>query len=85
MIVDEGLCDDCLRSTTGRCVLHTPVITVTPATTITYPTVTLTPFPFVPQGWQCPCCRTVYAPHIPSCHCAGTVHVYTTTSTGASS
>jgi hypothetical protein len=33
------------------------------------------PYPFVftsptPQGWQCPQCRTVYAPHVPACYCA---------------
>lgn len=21
------------------------------------------------QGWQCPCCETVYAPHVSSCKC----------------
>lgn len=22
------------------------------------------------QGWQCPECKTIYAPHIPLCECA---------------
>lgn len=23
----------------------------------------------IKQGWQCPCCETVYAPHVSSCKC----------------
>jgi hypothetical protein len=26
----------------------------------------------VQQGWQCPLCKTVYAPHMTSCRCQGT-------------
>lgn len=25
--------------------------------------------PSAPQGWQCPCCKTVYAPSTTSCQC----------------
>lgn len=25
------------------------------------------PSPFISQGWQCPKCQTIWAPHIPSC------------------
>ncbi len=28
------------------------------------------PFTFVPQGWQCPLCKTVHAPNITKCECA---------------
>lgn len=24
---------------------------------------------FVPQGWQCPACRVIHAPHIQACFC----------------
>lgn len=78
-IVDEGICEACLQNTTGKCVAHTPTITITPATTLPLPSFTLTPFQFVPQGWQCPCCKTVYAPHVSQCGCASHVSVYTTT------
>jgi hypothetical protein len=23
----------------------------------------------IEQGWQCPACKKVYAPHVESCHC----------------
>ena len=71
-------CEACRQNTSGRCPMHTPQVTFTP-TTITWPP-TFTPFQLAPQGWQCPCCKMVYAPHVPSCGCASTVSVYTTTS-----
>lgn len=27
------------------------------------------------QGWQCPCCETVYAPHVSSCKCKKLVSI----------
>lgn len=24
---------------------------------------------YIPQGWQCPACSLVHAPHVPSCAC----------------
>lgn len=86
MMIVGDVCEECRLSTTGYCVKHTPQVTFTPVqTTITWPpTFTLTPFPFVAQGWQCPLCRMVYAPHVPSCGCASHVSVYTTTSSARS-
>lgn len=26
-------------------------------------------FAFIPQGWQCPACRVIYAPHVQACYC----------------
>ena len=87
MMIVEETCEECRFLTSGRCPKHTPQITFTPVqTTITWPpTFTFTPFQLAPQGWQCPCCKTVYAPHIPSCGCATTVSVYTTGSTTGAS
>ena len=79
------ICEACLQSTSGQCPKHTVLVTFTPTTIPWPPTFTFTPFQLAPQGWQCPCCKTIYAPHIPSCGCASTVSVYTTTSTGAQS
>ena len=85
MIVGET-CEECRMLTSGMCPKHAPQVTFTPVpTTITWPpTFTFTPFQLAPQGWQCPCCRMVYAPHVPSCGCAATVSVYTTTSSAGS-
>ena len=33
------------------------------------------------QGWQCPLCRVVHAPWVPSCKCANAEPVTTTTAT----
>jgi len=76
-------CEACLQSTSGQCPKHTVLVTVTPTTITWPPTFTFTPFQLAPQGWQCPCCKTIYAPHIPSCGCASTVSVYTTTSSAS--
>jgi hypothetical protein len=63
-------------------------VTSTPVqTTIPWPpTFTLTPFPLIPQGWQCPCCLHVFAPHVSMCTlCPVPVNVYITTTYGATS
>jgi hypothetical protein len=75
-------CEACRLTTSGRCPMHTPQVTVTIPTTIIGPAITLTPFPSVPQGWQCPLCRNVFAPHVSSCGCANTVSVYGVTTSG---
>lgn len=84
-------CEACRQSTTGVCYQHTPGVTVTtiPFTISTLPFqplapqgsyVTLTPS-FVPQGWQCPCCRRVYAPFMSMCpSCPSPVSTVVTTS-----
>lgn len=33
------------------------------------------PFNDVNQGWQCPVCRKVWNPNIPSCDCHKSVHI----------
>lgn len=80
MIVEEHLyCPECQKNTGGRCAKHLVTFTsVGPPVNVT-----LNPFPFVPQGWQCPLCRNVFAPHVSSCGCANTVSVYTTTTTSS--
>jgi hypothetical protein len=83
-------CEACRQSTTGYCYQHAPGVTVS---TIPF---TITPFSpivpqgsqvvwtgfFVPQGWQCPCCRRVYAPFMSMCpSCPGPVSSVITTTT----
>lgn len=80
MYIEVGkICEACLQSTTGQCAAHTPnvSITVTPGA----PVMSFQ-LPFVPQGWQCPCCRHVLAPHVSMCPiCPSTATLtYTTTS-----
>lgn len=36
-------------------------------------------FNSVPQGWQCPICKRVYAPFIPCCYHCGNEKIITTT------
>ena len=77
-------CPACQLSTTGFCPEHALPVRVTyPTTTITYPAVTWpVPLALVPQGWQCPCCRRVYAPHVSTCSpCSEPVSVTVTYST----
>lgn len=60
------VCEACLQSTSGQCAEHMSNVTIV---TTGGPGMTLTPFrrPFVPQGWQCPCCHHVMAPHVNMC------------------
>lgn len=84
-IVDGEVCEACLLSTTGRCVMHTPQVTITLNPVTPLPSFTFTPFPFTPQGWQCPCCHHVLAPHISMCPiCPAQVYLTTTASQVAS-
>lgn len=77
-----GICEACLQSTSGMCAAHTPNVIVTITPTLPTPNFNFTPLPFVRQGWQCPCCRTVHAPDVLSCPCS--VHLFTTTTTSLS-
>lgn len=82
-ITHGEICEECRLSTSGQCVKHTPGVTVT-TIPFTFTPFQFTPF-FVPQGWQCPCCRRVYAPFMsmcPSCSPPVVSFVTTTTSTG---
>lgn len=84
-IAEGDICEACLQSTTGQCPMHTTNVTVTINPGVTLPAFTLTPFPFVSQGWQCPCCRHVMAPHITMCPvCPAQVYLTTTTSLASS-
>lgn len=83
-VTEADICEACLLSTSGHCVMHTPQITVTINPGVTAPSITLTPFPFVPQGWQCPCCKRVMAPHVSMCQiCPAPIFYTTTTSLGS--
>lgn len=30
---------------------------------------------YIPQGWQCPVCKRVYSPSVPSCYCCGAITI----------
>lgn len=32
---------------------------------------------FIPQGWQCPACQIIHAPHVQSCACQSHPYDYT--------
>lgn len=86
MIQFGEICTACQLSTTGFCPEHALPVTITYPGTVIAPSVVTwrVPLTLAPQGWQCPCCRRIYAPHVSTCSpCSEPVSVTVTYATTA--
>lgn len=64
---NEWICENCWNEQ------NVPITCASPLPDYNYSA------PYVPQGWQCPCCMTVYAPSVTECRCQILNCVTTTT------